>query len=609
MCGILGSVNLPFEVPTLDLIQHRGPDSMGMSHHIAGPHRVQLGHRRLAIVDLSSAGQQPMTSMQGDATLIYNGEVYNHLALRRSLNEMPFRGHSDTETVLNLLHKFGIKSVAELNGIFGFAYLDSRLGKLYLARDPFGVKPLYYRVKDNSLVFSSELKPLLRLIPDDLRRENLAVALRLRYTPSPATLWSNTKRLKPGHVLEVDLHHTELRFREYSYVRALPTQSKLKFTAAVRRYGELFEAAVERQLMADVDVGILLSGGVDSALVAALAKKHSSSSPRCFTIGFNGESDADETPDAAATAATVGLPHEIFHIDQGDFFDALEKCTMIVEEPLATTSIVPMHYLCRQVSRHVKVALTGQGADEPLGGYLRYQGEVIASRLPRFLARAALAIGEYTNFDSAPIMKGLRAACTTDDIARFIGSYSVFERDEIQRLCGVNDTESDRLLRYFYDTLDLKSQPRSVERMMSLDLRTNLADDLLLYTDKISMHHSLECRVPMLDLELIQFIESLPASYRVTATTGKRIHKAYATSYLPAEIVNRPKKSFQSPTAKWFRTGDRLRDILLARNSTFARFFDLTEVERLIRQHEAGRNREKHLFMLLSCFYWMQAML
>ena len=608
MCGILGSINVPFDGAALDLIQHRGPDSSGFEQFTVGPHHVYFGHRRLAIVDLTVAGHQPMSSINRDASLIYNGEVYNHAELRRSLREVPFRGHSDTESVLYALREFGIQAAAGFNGIFAFAFLDHRLKKLYLARDPFGVKPLYYRRKGNGLVFGSELRPLIKLIPDELDRENLALALKLRYTPSPKTLFKDTARLRPGHVLEVNLSGRDLRTREFCYITSDYLQESMSLNDAVSRYGELLEAAVQRQLMSDVDVGILLSGGVDSALIAMLAKENSTSALHTFTIGFNEKSDADEIPEAAETARLLGLPHHPIQINQGDFFSALETCTAIVEEPLATTSIIPMYYLTQKVSKQMKVVLSGQGADEQLGGYRRYQGELIASRLPAFLARAALDIASYTNFESEPIVKGLRAACTPDDLERFVSSYTVFENDDIERLIGQPDHSSKKLLKYFYDQLALADRANSVERMMSLDLRTNLPDDLLLYTDKISMHHSLECRVPMLDLDVVKFVESLPARYRVTARTGKRIHKLFAEKKLPREIVNRPKKGFASPTATWFRKGDRLREILLSRCSTFASIFDLNHVEMIIRQHEGGRNREKQLFMLLSCYFWFAAM-
>lgn len=605
MCGILGTVNLPFDEPTLELIRHRGPDGRGMLDLQVAAHRVMLGHRRLAIVDLSPAGDQPMRTPCQQYSLVYNGEVYNHRELRQGLADVSFRGHSDTETILEAISRHGIGAVRRFNGIFSLGLVDSVEKRLFLARDPFGVKPLYYWHQNRAFVFSSELRPILRLVRDTLAEESLSELLRLRYLPSPDTLFRNIKKVRPGHLVEVDLAGEELSVAEAPYLDSRPSRLELSYAEALEEYGRLFEKAVQRQLMADVEVGVLLSGGVDSALVASMAQKRSGHRLKAFTVGFTDGDETDEIEDAAETARQLGLDHRVTRIGFDDFLGTIRKCVSIVEEPLATTSLIPMYYLSELAAAEVKVVLTGQGADEPLGGYGRYQGELCKDYLPAPFFSLARPVARWAGVKNERIVRGLSSLGERSDPRRFLSAYSVFSDDEICRLTGNRDRRSIEKIHYFYDLLECEKQRHSVERMMSVDLRMNLADDLLLYTDKITMHHSLECRVPVLDLDLVRFVECLPAGYRVKLGHSKVIHKDFARSVLPEAIVHRKKRGFQSPTNGWFREGNALREILLDKSSRFSSVFDLAEVDRVIAQHERGYNRERHLFLLLSISCWM----
>jgi asparagine synthase (glutamine-hydrolysing) len=373
----------------------------------------------------------------------------------------------------------------------------------------------------------------------------------------------------------------------------------------------LFEQAVERQLMSDVEVGVLLSGGIDSALVAAAAQGRSSRPLKAFTIGFTDADagDIDEVADARATADLLGMDHHVARIGFADFLDTLRTCVRIVEEPLATTSIVPMYYLARLASQQVKVVLSGQGADELLGGYTRYQSELYRRFIPSALARAAGSVAGWLGVRNEQLKRGLDAIGGSDDIGRFLGAGRVFGAQEIAALVGPGQGHARERISDLYDTLGCAALPASIERIMSLDVRFGLADDLLLYTDKITMRHSLECRVPILDLELVRFIESLPYEYRVTIRKKKIIHREYAARVLTRHIIQRKKKGFLSPTQKWFREGGALRDILLNPGSRFASLCDLSAVDVTIRQHERGYNRERHIFLLLCLYYWCEEFL
>lgn len=609
MCGIVGTVDLPLAASALDLIAHRGPDGQGLNSHTVGSHRVTLGHRRLAIVDLSDNGAQPMASADGTHHIVFNGEIYNHSTLRVQLAAVDFRGHSDTETLLYSLAARGSAAIGDLNGIFAFAWLDLRRKRLVLARDPFGVKPLYYARVGAGLVFGSEIKPLLQLVPKRVDRRRLATLLKLRYSPSPDTLFEGVDRLRPGHFLEIDLSGETLRVSEQAWCGAVTQGAEpVGLDTAVQGYGELFTAAVERQLMSDVEVGVLLSGGVDSALVAAVARKALGKPVKAFTVGFTGAAAAgvDEVDDARQTARQLGLEHHVVRIGSDGFMEALRECVRIVEEPLATTSIVPMRFLAQLAARHVKVVLSGQGADEPLGGYGRYQGALLSRYVPRWLAQAGGGVAGALGVHSDQITRGLAALAQPDEIGRLCETYAVFTDEEIAALTGTAATDAKARIGYFHDLLGCAALPTEAARMMALDLRLNLADDLLLYTDKITMASSLECRVPILDLDLVRYLESLPVEYRVTLRQRKRVHKLFAREYLPATIIERPKKGFWSPTARWFRDSRAIHDLLLQPDSRFAGYFDRQAVARTLEQHRRGHDRERHIFLLLCLFFWFE---
>ena len=608
MCGILGSVNFPFSEESLNLLTHRGPDDQGSYEDTVGRHRICLAQTRLAIVDLSASGHQPMVSDCGRYVIIFNGEIYNHLELREKLREIHFRGHSDTETILYYIAKYGLSGVSDLNGIFAFAFLDKKRETILLCRDPFGVKPLYYWRKAEKLVFASEIRPLQQLVRDTVDPDNLATLLRLRYSPSPDTLLKNIHKVRPGHVVSVELTKSDLAMAasNFSFTSQPSATPPSTLVDAVDRYGHLFRQAIKRQLMSDVEVGILLSGGIDSALVAKFAQMNLSRPMKAFTVGFKEQDESDEISDAQATAKALGLDSIVTRIGFDDFLEIIHSCVTMVEEPLATTSIIPMCYLAKLAARDVKVVLSGQGADESLGGYGRYQGELYHRFFPPLMAASGECVADFFGFKNEQVRRGLSALQHRDDISRFLSAYSVFQDDKIEKLIGCREIKSQKRVQYFYDLLACANMKTSVERMMAIDLRMNLADDLLLYTDKVTMHFSLECRVPMLDLELVKYIQSLPSHFRVKIAQSKVVHREWAKRVLPDAIIKRKKKGFQSPTRKWFGRQGPMREILLAQGSKFAGYFNLSEVEKVLTAHEQGINQERQIFLLLSLYYWLE---
>ncbi|ERM81019.1 hypothetical protein P872_11495 [Rhodonellum psychrophilum GCM71 = DSM 17998] len=610
MCGILGSINLDFDHQLLNQIKHRGPDDSGINKFILTDHAVTLAQRRLSILDLSPAGHQPMVSSCGGFAIIFNGEIYNHEELRNTLgNNISFKGHSDTESILYYLIDNGIDGVKDFNGIFSFAFLDIKFMKLYLSRDPFGVKPLYYFHGSNTLMFSSEIRPIKSIVKAKiLDKDALSCLLRLRYNPAPDTLYLGIKKVHPGHILEVDLNSEKFSFFEKPYFNLkLPQIIIPNKEDEVTLYGQYFEKAIQRQLLSDVPIGILLSGGVDSAMVAAIAQKYSNSPLKAFTIGFEGDHYEDEILDAGVTADYLGLEHHFKKITFDDFLSIFKKCAEIVEEPLATTSIIPMYYLSELASKHVKVVLTGQGADEPLGGYPKYKSELILDRIPLSFQKALKLILSGFSFKNEKLNRGVSALGLSDELLRFLSTYEIFSNSEIGELIGHQDSTSLKRIQYFYKLLNCETKSHSVEKMMALDTRMNLADDLLNYTDKITMNFALECRVPILDLDLVNFIESLPYQSKLSLTQGKIIHKKYAEVLLPDEIINRKKKGFASPTNHWFKyESTRIKEILLNKNTLFAEVFNQKKVAEIIIQHEIGFPREKQIFLLLGVYYFLE---
>jgi asparagine synthase (glutamine-hydrolysing) len=609
MCGILGSVNKYFDDSHLDLIKHRGPDDSGFEMVSVNEHVVRFAQRRLSILDLSPAGHQPMFTDCGNFMIILNGEIYNHMKLREKLPDtINYMGHSDTETILYYLREFGVKGIRDFNGIFAFALLDKLKNTLLLARDPFGVKPLYYSSENSGLVFSSEIRPLSKLlVTTGINKDALATNLRLRYNPAPYTLHSEIRKIHPGHYLVFDLKSENLEYQSHSYIDALPATLTGKKTDLVREYGEKFEEAVKSQLLSDVEVGVLLSGGIDSALVAFQAKKHYTGNLKAFTIGFEGTYSEDEIEDAAETAQILGLDHKYRKISFSNFLEIVRKCTEIVEEPLATTSIIPMYYLSELASAEVKVALTGQGADEPLGGYTRYKSELIRNKVPRFMQIESVPFGLSKLIRNENISKGMDSFVIKNETDRFLKVWEVFNIREIDELISVRENLSNAQVEYFYNLLNCGSRRNSVERMMALDTRLNLADDLLNYTDKITMNFALECRVPMLDLDLVRFIESLPVELKLNISGGKIIHKQYAKQVLPDKIINRRKKGFLSPTNNWFKDeADSIKDILLQQGTNFSKVFRQSVVAEIIKKHQLGYNQEKKIFLLLSICFWLE---
>ncbi|MHA4843655.1 asparagine synthase (glutamine-hydrolyzing) [Flavitalea antarctica] len=611
MCGIVGSINCHMPDEAVQSIRHRGPDEFGAKEVLIDDNIVRFFHHRLSILDLSANGSQPMESFDGKGLIIFNGEIYNHSELREAMPGIHFRGHSDTETLVNLCRLGCTENfLSQLNGIFAFAYLDTQNKSLYLVRDRFGVKPLYYYFHQNQAIFSSEIRPIAETIGATFSVSSITSALELRHVPAPATLFKQIFKVEPGQVIEIKLGDNLIVSKRY-FADLVKIQRRGNTTRKqlVTEYGQILERAVERQLLSDVEVGILLSGGVDSSLIAAIAKSKVKNI-KAFTVGFD-DKELDERENARITAGYLELDHYCAEVKSGNLLKQFAQIVDIVEEPVDSGSLLSMYTLSKLASSKVKVVLSGQGADEPLGGYRKYKAlpfiDVLSSAnkmhpLFRFFSR------KTANQDLRRI---LSASGTRDDLHAYFEFNSLFGNHAITKLLNTEDAHQISLKHYdalnrFHDALQArKNLPvRRSDLYTYLDTRTKLAETLLKYTDKITMHFSLECRVPMLDNDLVEFIESLPRVQKFDFRNSKIIHKAFAREYLPAEMISRKKLAFHAPSKAYFQdhVGEVRELFLVNENQLFWKIFNRNKIFELIREHGQYGNREKELILIMSIY-------
>ncbi len=555
MCGVYVSVSGLSErrasgQSVHDSLQHRGPDSFGYEAINVVGRLYEFGHTRLAIRDLSPAGHQPMRSADGRWLLSYNGELYNNDSLRRCLSN-PFRGSSDTETLLELITRYGVsRTLAMLNGMYAFVALDTQSGVLYAARDPSGIKPLYFEQSGSDIAFSSEIRGLRDhgMARGEVDRQALATYLRFRYVPAGDTLIKGVKRVSAGELIQWQAG--EITRSRFTAMRDSPSDEPIPSTieGAATRLGQLFDQAVARQMVSDVPVGVLLSGGIDSAIVAS-ALRHAGIQAPCFTVGFANDADGvSEISAAAETASVLGLPHHALSLSAGDLARVSLQASAHLEEPLGTTSILAMWHLCALARSQVTVALAGQGADEHLGGYRRHRLEALRAGTPEWAAPALGRLGHSLGpLFNSPRLRSVAGALSGND---WLDSYAamrvVFDESDLNAfgLAQPSSTLNEPLRRI---AAGMPLHGSSLSRSLALDAQSQLADDLLLYGDKVSMAHSLEVRVPFLDEEMVGFMSRLPDHYKVTSTRSKIVLREYARRSLPESIIRRPKRGFQIP--------------------------------------------------------------
>jgi asparagine synthase (glutamine-hydrolysing) len=604
MCGICGVVSASGSVDPERLARmsatlvHRGPDSTG--EHTDGT--AGLAARRLSIIDLET-GDQPIANEDGTLHVVQNGELYNYRELRRELERAghSFRTHGDTEVLLHLYEQYGDGFAERLRGMFAVALWDARRRRLVLARDRFGIKPLYYRDADDELAFASELRALPR---GEIDLDAVEAFLAFNSIPTPLTIFREVRKLPAGHLLVWEDGAT--RLERFARPEPLPERDDEE-AELVEELRSRLRDSVRAHLVSDVPVGVLLSGGVDSALLAALAAEESSEPVRTFSIGFE-ERSFDELADARRVAARYGTQHRelVLRPDAALLLPALADA---FDEPFADSSALPTYLVSELAARDVKVALSGEGGDELFGGYYTYAADLLADRVGG-VARLARPVVERLPSSSARASFDYRAkrfvrAAHLPPLERHHGWKEIFSPEARAELTGRQSSfDPVDVLRARYAETEGADE---LARLQDVDLGVYLVDDLLVKTDRASMAHSLEARVPYLDTVVTNLALALPARHKVRGLSKKVLLRKAAAPLLPREIVRGKKRGFSIPAAAWLR-GELepfARDTLSAETVRRQGFFDPHVVHRLLDDHVAGReDLSRQLWGLLAFTLW-----
>jgi len=623
MCGIAGIVagdRLDHDAPARatrmrDTITHRGPDEAGL-HSDA---HAALAHRRLSIVDLST-GQQPLSNENGSIWVVFNGEIYNHADIRRDLEAHGhrYRTRSDTETIVHAYEQWGDDCVDRFRGMFAFAIWDAPKRRLLLVRDRLGIKPLYWTMAGDTLLFGSEIKALLAsgMVEAVANHAVLPEVLSTRYTSGEETLFRGIYKLLPGHRLIFEAGAVTVQ--QYWDVPARADSPESPAGSPVERFKELLEESVRLRLMADVPLGMFLSGGIDSSAIAAFMARMIDRPLQTFSVAFKDRA-FNELEYARQVARTVGaVSHEIV-IDDQDFFGALPKLVWHEDEPIAHPSSVPLYFVSALARQHVTVVLTGEGSDELLAGYGKYPrvawnwraGTVYERMLPAAV-RESIARGIVPRLPRRLERYARRSFLTMDRSPEtmFFDNFAAIRLADQQRLLAPAYRAAVSRSGAYAASLGYFNAPNGnstlLDRLLYADIKTYLVE-LLMKQDQMSMATSIESRVPFLDHKLVEFAAALPDVWKLSGFTTKRILRESMKGLLPESILNRPKMGFPVPFAGWTRGGwnSVVRDVLLDRRSRERGVIDPVAVDALLRDHAAERTEGgDRIWSLMNLELW-----
>ncbi len=619
MCGICGKLNFdpaesvsPGLLKTMaDAIEHRGPDDEG--YYRAGP--VGLGFRRLAIIDLNT-GHQPICNEDGSVWIVFNGEIYNYRELREDLlgRGHVFKTQTDTEVIVHLYEEFGENCASKLRGMFAFAIWDERQQSLLLARDRVGIKPLYYRLSDKNIVFGSEIKAVLG-DPDvkaEVAPEMIDRFLTFYYMPGEETLFRNIRKLAPGSYMLVRRGKAEIQ--QYWDLKFAPVVQS--FESAQEQLIALIEESVGLHMISDVPVGFLLSGGVDSTAMLGFAVGKTEHKLSSFTIGFDDAGVTDERPYARLAAERYGTEHHEMTIGAREFADFLPQYVRHMEEPVCEPPAVALYYVSRLAKEFVKVLISGEGGDEAFAGYPNYRSMVWLERIKKLLGPASRGLSAVAALGSRlPGMAGMAkyaplfgSSFDAYYYSRTSTPFNYFNAhaDELYTADFAGASDKRRSLHPAMRHLKTSAGSGVLNRMLYVDTKTWLPDDLLVKADKITMANSVELRVPLLDHKILEFAASLPPSYKLHGFATKYIAKRALRDRVPAEIINRPKRGFPVPYDSWLRGAMKnwLHELLLDRSTLARGYFRQRAMEGLLAENAQSGRYSKELFSLAVLELW-----
>ncbi|MBI5420543.1 MAG: asparagine synthase (glutamine-hydrolyzing) [Deltaproteobacteria bacterium] len=618
MCGIAGFLALRDERPGEEMLRalgdpmaRRGPDAFGI--YLSPDGRAGLSHRRLAILDLSEAGAQPMASADGSLVIAYNGEVFNYREIREELEKKghAFRGGSDTEVMLAACRQWGVEgAVRRFIGMFAFALWDGPGRKMYLVRDRLGIKPLFLGRAPGLILFASTLSPFLACpsFSREVDRAALQYFLEFQYVPAPHAIYRDVRKVLPGHIVEISPDGAETDGAYWDLADHWGKEDGQPRTEEeyLEELSSLLSSSVRYRMISDVPLGAFLSGGIDSSLTVALMQQAASGPVKTFSIGFD-EKGYDESGHAREVARHLGTDHHEKRCTAADAVALVRKIPDAYDEPFADSSAIPTMLISEFTRQHVTVSLSGDGGDELFCGYPRYewvrQGRVIQG-IPAFLRRPLCSL-----LSRVPVHKVQRAAESVlyDDPAQlYFHTVGIFERRRLGEL--LPEVVDDSHLQYFRTFRD----PRAggiVERAMATDIRTYLVDDILAKVDRASMAYSLEARVPLLDHRVVEFAARLPMGLKVRGGETKHLLRQVLYRLVPRKLLERPKMGFGIPVNRWLRHELRpLLDEYLSRDRIAREGYLRPEgVSRVVGEHLSGRRDHQYrLWALLVFGMWRE---
>jgi len=627
MCGICGFVSNK-ESQRIDryflskmnkVMHHRGPDDDGIYLGCAvnaNEFMVGLGHRRLSIIDLSTQGHQPMSNENGTVWIVYNGEIYNFIELKDYLIKKghQFKSHTDTEVIIHLYEEKGKECLQYLRGMFAFAIWDDKRKSLFAARDRLGVKPFYFYFDHDKLIFASEVKSILesQKVNAQVNRQVIDSYLTLGYVPAPQTMFVGIEKLKPGYTLSYE--RGNLHIEKYWDIDGIEQGTDRGEKYYVEQFQALLYDCVKIRLISDVPLGVFLSGGIDSSTVVGLMSRMTGGRPvKTFCVGYQ-DKQASELEYARIIAKRFNTDHHEYCLEPTDFYDFIPKLVWHFDEPVVEAAAIPLYFISKLAREHVTVLLSGEGADELFGGYSIYnQMRIIENyrKIPAFIRHGFLDESILNFIHATKKKQKIREWLTLPLEKRYLGvSTEIGESIKNQLYTeSFNNEVKSRFSGHGYlqAYFNAVSQKDTLSKMLYVDTKVWLPDDLLIKADKMSMATSVELRVPFLDYKLVEFSAGLPSKYKIKNNITKYLLKKSVQDLLPNDIIFRNKKGFPVPINAWFKGdfSDKAADILLNQRSVDRGYFDRNYVTRLIGMHKDGKeNYSKLLFSLMVLEIW-----